>query len=72
MDVSRTWTSDGVSNLPVFFKLSVGQLDFAVLLKAIHTQAVLILAFENHHKIPKNTKITALIHCKHILGHLFI
>ena len=51
VDSSLTWALDGIANVSMFLKLSVCELDFNVLLKTLHTHAVLGLTVEHHHQI---------------------
>ena len=51
VDSLLTWALDGIANVSMFLKLSVGELNFNVLFKTLHTHAVLSLTVEHHHQI---------------------
>ena len=51
VDSLLTWALDGIANVSMFLKLSVGELNFNVLFKTLHTHAVLGLTVEHHHQI---------------------
>ena len=50
-DVPLTWALESIANFPMFLKLVVSELNFNVLLKTLHTHAVLGLTVEHHHQI---------------------
>ena len=55
VDSLLTWALDGIANVSMFLKLSVGELNFNVLLKTLHTHAVLGLTVKHHHQITAGT-----------------
>ena len=55
VDSLLTWALDGIANVSMFLKLSVGKLNFNVLLKTLHTHAVLGLTVKHHHQITAGT-----------------
>ena len=63
-DIPLTWTLDSIANVPMFLKLSVGELNFNVLLKTLHTHAVLGLTVEHHHQISaeKMNNVFSMLH----------
>lgn len=64
VDVPLTWALDGIANVSMFLKLSVSELNFNVLLKTLHTHAVLGLTVEHHHQITvgKMNNVLSMLH----------